>query len=111
MLAIDKKKDISVLYSMGADDGIIRRIFLGEGAIISLGGAALGLILGTLICWLQQTFGLVSMGMETSVLEYYPVQMQVTDFLFTAASLIVITFVISYRPAVIATRYNSVKHL
>ncbi len=111
MLVIDKKKDISVLYSMGADDPVIRRIFLGEGAIISLGGAMLGLVLGTLVCWLQQTFGLVSMGMETSVLEHYPVQMQLADFIFTAASLVFITFVISYRPAMMATKYNSAKYL
>ena len=111
MLVIDKKKDISVLYSMGADDPVIRKIFLGEGVIISLGGATSGLLLGTLVCWLQQTFGLVSMGMESSVLEHYPVQMEVSDFLFTAASLIFITFIISYRPAIMATKYNSAKHL
>lgn len=111
MLAIDKKKDISILYSMGASDALVKSIFLVEGAIISLGGAVLGLFIGWLICWSQQKFGLVSMGMETSVLSNYPVEMQTHDFLFTALSLIVITVSISYRPAVIATRYNSVKYL
>ena len=111
MLAIDKKKDIAILYSMGASNGLIKKIFLGEGAIISLGGAALGLLIGSFVCWLQQNYGLVSMGMETSVLENYPVQMQLTDFFFTAASLIIITFIIAYRPAVIATRYNRARYL
>ncbi|MEM9390505.1 MAG: FtsX-like permease family protein [Bacteroidota bacterium] len=111
MLAIDKRKDVSVLYSMGATDNLIKKIFIGEGAIISLGGAGIGLFLGALICWLQQTVGLVSMGMETSVMEYYPVKMKITDFLITALSLTFITIIISYRPAKMATKYNSIKYL
>ncbi|MDQ3392855.1 MAG: FtsX-like permease family protein, partial [Bacteroidota bacterium] len=104
MLAIDKKKDIAVLYSLGANDAIIKKIFLAEGAIIAFSGAFFGLLGGLIICWLQQTFGIVSMGMETSVLDAYPVKMQFQDFLYTAISIIIITFVASYRPAMIATR-------
>lgn len=111
MLALDKKKDISILFAMGASNKLIKTIFLSEGAIISLGGAFIGLLLGYLICLAQQTFGLVSMGMETSVLENYPVQMELMDFIYTSLSLIVITLLISYRPALIATRYNNVKFL
>lgn len=111
MLAIDKKKDISVLYSLGATDTLIRRIFLFEGAIISLGGALIGLILGGLICLMQENYGLVSMGMETSILENYPVQLQLQDFVYTFISLVLITLLISYRPAIIATRYGVLKHL
>lgn len=111
MLAIDKKKDIAILYAMGAGNRLIKSIFISEGAIISLGGATLGLVLGGLICWLQQTYGLVSMGMETSVLENYPVKMQLSDFIYTSLSLVLITLVISYRPAVIATKYNSIQNL
>lgn len=111
MLALDKKKDIAILFAMGASNKLVKAIFLAEGAIISLGGAFLGLAIGALVCWAQQTFGLISMGMETSVLENYPVDMETLDFVFTAISLIVITFIISYRPAVIATRYNNVKFL
>jgi lipoprotein-releasing system permease protein len=111
MLAIDKKKDISVLYSLGAGDSLIKGIFLTEGAIISLGGAILGLLLGWSICWAQQNFGLVSMGMDTSVLENYPVEMHLLDFVYTSLSLVMITLFISYRPAIIATRYGTVQHL
>lgn len=111
MIAIDKKRDISILYSMGADDSVVKSIFMAEGAIISLGGALIGLVLGGLICWAQQTFGLISMGIETSVLDNYPVKMQISDFLYTSLSLITITLLISYRPAVIATRYNSAREL
>ncbi|MTI20711.1 ABC transporter permease [Fulvivirga sp. RKSG066] len=111
MLALDKKKDISILFAMGANNQLIKSIFLAEGAIISLGGAAMGLLIGGVICWAQQTFGLISMGMETSVLENYPVEMQLMDFIYTSLSLILITVIISYRPAVIATRYNNVEFL
>jgi len=111
MIAIDKKRDISILYSMGADDFLIKSIFMAEGAIISLGGAFIGLLFGGLICWAQQTFGLISMGIETSVLDNYPVQMQFADFLYTSFSIVLITLLISYRPAIIATRYNSAHHL
>ena len=107
MLAIDKKKDISILYFMGATNKLIRNIFLKEGAIISFSGALIGLFLGLSITFLQKTFGFVSMGMATSVLDAYPVKMVFTDFLFTGLSIIIITLLASLRPATIATRYNN----
>jgi lipoprotein-releasing system permease protein len=106
MLAIDKKKDIAILYAMGATDKMIRGVFLKEGALIAFIGAASGLGLGLLICWLQQTYGLVSMGMQTSVLDAYPVKMKFTDFIYTGLSIILITFLASFRPAILATKAN-----
>lgn len=104
MLAIDKKKDIAILSSIGADKKLIKSIFLTEGAIISFLGAFLGLFLGLVICLVQQNFGLVSMGMETAVIDAYPVKLQFPDFLYTGLSIITITILASYRPAIIATR-------
>lgn len=106
MLAIDKKKDIAILYAMGASDKLIKNIFLKEGAIIAFSGAITGLLLGLAICWLQQTYGLVSMGMQTSVLDSYPVKMEFADFIYTGISIVFITLLASYRPAIIATRSN-----
>ncbi len=111
MLAIDKKKDIAILYAIGATDKMIKNIFLKEGAIIAFSGAITGLLLGLAICWLQQTYGLVSMGMQTSVLDSYPVKMEFTDFIYTGVSIILITILASYRPAVIATRSNIKENL
>ncbi|GAB3203064.1 lipoprotein-releasing system permease protein [Pontibacter aydingkolensis] len=99
MLVIDKKKDIAILASMGATANTIRNIFLLEGALVAFIGAAYGLTLGMLICNLQQTFGLVSMGMATSVVEAYPVKMNIEDFVFTGLAIIVITLLVSIRPA------------
>ncbi len=99
MLVIDKKKDIAILASMGATAETIRNIFLLEGALVAFIGAAYGLTLGMLICNLQQSFGLVSMGMATSVVEAYPVKMQIGDFVFTGLAIIIITLLVSIRPA------------
>ena len=104
MLAIEKKKDVAILHSLGASRNLIKRIFLSEGAIIAFTGAIFGLILGLVVLFLQQEFGLVSMGMQSSILEAYPVKMQFTDFLYTALSIIVITFLASYRPALLSSR-------
>lgn len=99
MLVIDKKKDIAILASMGATANTIRNIFLMEGALVACIGAAYGLSLGMLFCNLQQTFGLVSMGMATSVVEDYPVKMEVEDFIMTGIAIVVITLLVSIRPA------------
>ena len=111
MLAIDKKKDIAVLFSMGAPKQLIRRIFLSEGAIIALGGAIAGLILGLTVIILQQNYGFISMGMQTSVLIAYPVKIVFTDFLYTGLTIIFITFLASIRPAILASRHSTLEGL
>lgn len=111
MLAIDKKKDIAVLASMGAPKRLIRQIFLGEGAIIAIGGAIVGLVLGLLIIILQQEYGFITMGMQSSVLMAYPVKMQMSDFLYTALTIMLITFLASIRPAVLAAKASTISGL
>jgi lipoprotein-releasing system permease protein len=111
MLAIEKKKDIAVLFSMGATKKLIKSIYIKEGAIIAFTGAAVGILVGFIICWLQDAFGLVSLGVTTSIVESYPVKMRVSDFLFTSISVILITFLASYRPALIASRVQTTLHL
>ncbi|NJM94104.1 MAG: ABC transporter permease [Cytophagales bacterium] len=104
MLAIDKKKDIGMLYAMGSTSGLIRRIFLYEGAIIAFSGSLLGLALGYAICWTQLRFGWVRMGMQGAIIDAYPVDMQWSDFYFTAGAVALLTLLSSYRPAYLATR-------
>lgn len=110
MLAIDKKKDIGMLFSMGATQKQVRSIFLAEGAIISLSGAFVGLLLGLIVIILQQQVGLVKMGLQTSVINFYPVELQFEDFLFTAGSIIMITFLASIRPAIMASKFSQIIH-
>lgn len=111
MLALDKTKDISVLASMGANQLMIRNIFLLEGALIAASGTIIGLFLGGTICLLQQNFGLVSMGMENAVMQSYPVKMLGLDFLITLLAVSIITFIVSIRPAVKASKLVLAQHL
>ncbi len=104
MLVLDKKKDISLLTAMGTDRADIRKIFLTEGALIAVGGTLVGLVCGAFLCFLQARFGLVSMGMQNSVTEGYPVKMVLSDFFYITLAMVVITFLVSYRPAQVATR-------
>ncbi|MBC6610491.1 ABC transporter permease [Hymenobacter sp. BT507] len=106
MLVIDKKKDVAILRAMGATTQLVRNIFLLEGAIVAMVGAITGLVLGVSICWLQQTFHLVSMGMATAVVDSYPVKMQATDIVLTGLAIIVITISVSIRPALNAARLD-----
>ncbi len=111
MLAIDKKKDITILSAIGADRNLIRNIFLAEGALISGIGATLGLVLGGGICWLQDHYGLVSMGMESAVIQNYPVEMRVLDFIYTGIVIVVVTIIVSIHPASLASKSYSTKDL
>ncbi len=111
MLAIDKKKDISILAAMGANGAGIGKIFLAEGALLAFIGAVVGMALGGLFCWAQMKYGLISMGMETAVTQGYPVKVSVTDFAMVFGLVTVITLLISAYPAKMASRVSNVTYL
>jgi lipoprotein-releasing system permease protein len=104
LLAIEKKKDIAMLQAMGAKPVLVRNIFLIQGSFIAFSGAFIGLVLGVGICLLQQEFGLVSMGAESSILQAYPIKLRLADLLAVVVALVGITFLISFRPAYLAAR-------
>lgn len=80
MLIIDKRDDVVTLRNLGANDRQIVRIFLFEGRLISFIGAVSGIVLGVLLCWLQQTFGLISLGAAGSfIVDAYPVSVHWED--------------------------------
>lgn len=106
MLAIDKKRDLKMFFSMGATQKQVGAVFLSEGAIISISGAFFGLVLGLVLCWLQQEVGLIGMGLQTSVVNFYPVKMEWQDFASTSLTIIIITILASIRPAMMAVRYG-----
>jgi lipoprotein-releasing system permease protein len=111
MLALDKKKDISILSAMGANRGQIRNIFIAEGALIGLFGVVGGLLLGGIFCWIQLQYGIISMGMENSITQGYPVKVKFTDFIWVFGVVSVVTFAISSHPARLASRFSAIKHL
>jgi lipoprotein-releasing system permease protein len=111
MLAIEKKKDIAVLKAMGASVQLIRKIFLKQGALIAFSGAIIGLVLGYAVCWIQQTFGLVSLGISSAVVDSYPVEIVLSDFVWISSAVITITLVASWRPAFIASQVDTTLEL
>jgi lipoprotein-releasing system permease protein len=107
MLIIEKKKDISILHNMGADMQLIRQIFLVEGMLITFIGAVTGILLGTLICWLQIRFSLVKMS-EGYVVDSYPIKFDGGDFIAVSAVVLLIGFFAAWYPVRVFTRKNLV---
>ena len=95
MLIIDKRDNITTLRAIGARTEFVRSIFTGQGALIGLLGAAIGLVLGVGICWAQQHFGLIEMPGTTFVVRYYPVEMKLTDILLIIAAMAIVTMAIT----------------
>ena len=98
MLSIAKREDMSTLRAMGANDRLIRRIFIWEGWLVSLIGLAAGLVVGLALTLAQQHFGLVKMP-GGFFLQAYPVVLQPTDILWTALGVSAVGFAISLLAA------------
>lgn len=100
MLIIDKKDDVVTLRNLGASDKQIRRIFLFEGRLISVFGAILGILLGLLLCWLQQQYGFVKMGSSdgTFVVNAYPVSVHYSDVLLIFLTVIAMGWLAVWYP-------------
>lgn len=100
MLMIDKRQDIRTLRSLGATDKQISTIFRLEGHIISLAGALLGLLLGGILCWAQQEFGLVSMGGSEGlyIVDAYPVSVYLTDILLVLVTVLFVSWLAIWYP-------------
>ncbi len=108
MLVIDKKKDVATLRNLGATDKQISRIFIFEGRIITAIGTIVGILAGLLLCWLQQTYGMVKMGASGSyIVPAYPVSVHYTDILIIAVTVIAVGWIAVWYPV----RYMSHKLL
>ena len=100
MLIIDKKNDVVTLRNMGATDKQITRIFLFEGRMISVIGAVAGIIIGLLLCWLQQEYGLVALGRSSGsfVVDAYPVSVHPEDIVVVLLTVIAVGFASVWYP-------------
>ncbi len=99
MVAIDKKKDIGVLQTLGADSSLIKNIFLLEGMIAAGFGTLIGLTIGLLICLLQQHFHLLKLGGNSFVVDAYPVDLQLFDVVKIIFVMLLIGIATSWMPA------------
>jgi lipoprotein-releasing system permease protein len=100
MLIIDKKEDVATLRNLGASNRQISSIFMFEGRMIATAGAFLGILLGLLLCWLQQTFGLVSLGSSSGsfVVDAYPVSVHFWDIVVIFFTVIAVGWVAVWYP-------------
>ena len=99
LLVIEKRKDLRTLLAIGITQRQLLRIFLLVGLFISFSGAVVGMGLGFTLGWIQQTFGIIPLGIPNALIDAYPIQMEWLDFLMTALVVIVITFLASIIPA------------
>ena len=100
MLILDKKDDVVTLRSLGASDKMISRIFLFEGRLISLFGALSGIILGLILCFIQDKFGIITLGggNGTFVVDAYPVSVHVWDIVLVFVTVLAVGFLSVWYP-------------
>ncbi len=106
MLILDKREDVDTLRNLGADDRLIGRVFLFEGRLISVAGAILGIALGLLLCFLQQYYGIISLGGGNGdfVVNAYPVSVHITDILLIFVTVLIVGFLSVWYPVRYFTR-------
>ncbi len=96
MLILEKKSNVKTLYNIGLDFNQIKRIFFFEGMLINLIGGLSGIILGIIICLLQQQFGLLRL--EGGIVEFYPVKINPVEIIYILATVLIIGFISSWIP-------------
>ncbi len=110
MLIIEKKKDVSILNSMGASRNLIQKIFFREGFLITSAGVFIGLFIGSLIVFLQEHFKLVRLD-EGFIIDAYPVDLQWGDLLIVSATVLLIGIFSSWYPIRFLLRRNLVENI
>lgn len=100
MLMIDKRNDVVTLRNLGASEALVRRIFTLEGVFVSMLGALLGIVVGLVLCWLQTTFGLISMGGKAGsfIVESYPVSVHAMDILLIFITVLLVSVIATWYP-------------
>jgi lipoprotein-releasing system permease protein len=104
MLVLEKKKDISVLKSMGASEKSVLKIFLSEGLLLGSIGTITGILMATLLCLLQLKFKFIKLAGGSFLLDYFPVKLLPTDFILVAVTATAIAFFAAWFPARKASR-------
>lgn len=100
MLIIDKREDVVTLRNLGASDKQITQIFLFEGRMISALGAVVGLVIGLLLCWIQQTFGIIALGSSAGsfIVDAYPVSVHLWDVVLVFITVLAVGFLSVWYP-------------
>jgi len=104
MLVLEKQKDISVLNALGANQNLILKIFLSEGFLLAIFGGGLGMIIALVLVLLQEHFHLVPLTGGSFLIDYFPVQLKITDFILVAVTVLLVAFIASWFPALKASK-------
>lgn len=99
MLVLEKQKDIQVLKSMGAGNGMVQKIFLTEGILLATIGMTTGIVLAILFCWAQVKFKLITIPGATFLIDHYPVQLVASDFVLVIATVVIVATLASWFPS------------
>lgn len=104
MLVLEKQKDIAVLHALGSNTSFIQQLFLSEGMLLAIIGAGIGMLLATLLAWLQINFHLIPLQGGSFLIDYYPVKLKLTDFVLVGTTVFVIALLASWIPAAKAAK-------
>lgn len=106
MLIIEKREDMLTLYALGASPAMLRKVFFIEARLIALLGGLVGIVLGVLLCWGQQTFGWITLGNGdgTFLLDAYPVSVEILDLVVILATVVLVSLVSTWIPVYYLTR-------
>jgi lipoprotein-releasing system permease protein len=99
MLVLEKEKDIHVLNAMGASQWDIQKIFLILSGIMALLGAFIGGGIASLFCWLQYNYHFIKLGGGSFVIDYYPIQPMLIDYVSIMTLVIVIAILAGWIPS------------
>lgn len=99
MLVLEKEKDISVLHALGGNKNFIQKIFLSEGLLLAIIGGGVGMVLALIIALLQINFKLIPLEGGSFLIDYFPVILQLQDFLLVGATVLVIALLASWIPS------------
>lgn len=106
MLIIEKREDVESLKSMGANDKLIKHIFLLEGWFISIIGIIVGTILGLIICFIQMKYGIVTMP-GNFIIDSYPVVVKFVDVTLTVCGVAAIGYLAAKLPLLILKKVEN----
>lgn len=100
MLIIDKRDDVATLRALGANDRQVSQVFLLEGWLISAIGAVVGILIGLLLCWIQQKFGVIALGRSEGsfIVDAYPVSVHPWDVVLVFVTVLVVSFLSAWYP-------------
>jgi len=104
MMTLEKKRDIGILKSMGADQGAVRKIFTFEGLVVGIFGGTVGVAAGLILCYLQYKYHFIKLPGDVYIINFFPILIKLLDAVIVWCSAVVLSVLASYYPALKASQ-------